>query len=244
MATVFITGSNRGLGLALVKRFANLGYDVIAHSRKKYKSFEEECKELASANKITIHHIYFELSEKEQLINAMAELENSKMTIDVLVNNAGISVIKPLMYTEYDEIETSFKVNYFAPVMITKAVSGLMIRQGHGAIVNITSMGSLGHQPGGAIYDASKSALNQFTITCAQELAPFGIRVNGVACGPIGTEMFTSMSEKVQSKLTKYTAMKRAATTDEICDAVVFLSSDKSSFITGQVIRVDGGAIL
>ena len=244
MATVFITGSNRGLGLMLLKQFATLGYDIVAHSRKKYESFEEECRKVAKENGISIKHIYFELSDKLQMQNTLEMFEQSEVPVDVLINNAGINVMKPLMYTEYEDLEESFKVNYFAPVMIAKTIGTLMMRQGSGTIVNVTSMGSLGHQPGGAIYDASKAALNQFTITAAQELAPLGIRVNGVACGPINTEMFTSMPEKVQSKLIKTTALKRAAEPEEIINMIVYLSTDKSSYVTGQILRVDGGAVI
>lgn len=244
MATVFITGSNRGLGFMLLKQFASLGYDIIAHSRKKYESFEEDCCTVAKDNGVNIKHIYFGLSDKLQMQEALEILEQSEMTVDVLINNAGINVMKPLMYTEYEDLEESFKVNYFAPVMIVKTISSLMIRQCKGVIINVTSMGSLGHQPGGSIYDASKAALNQFTITAAQELAPFGVRVNGVACGPINTDMFTSMPEKVQSKLIKTTALKRAAEPEEIINTIVYLSTDKSSYVTGQILRVDGGAII
>lgn len=244
MARVFITGSNRGLGLSLVRRFATLGYDILAHTRKKYEAFEEECQVIGKESGVKVNHIYFDLSDSEQLGKALESLEQSNYEIDVLVNNAGINTMKPLMYTEYEELEESFKINYFAPVLITKCVSSIMMRQGHGIVVNVTSMGSLGHQPAGSIYDASKAALNQFTISAAQELAPLGIRVNAVACGPINTEMFTSMPDKIQSKLIKYTAMKRVAEPDEIIDAIVYLSTDNSSYITGQILRVDGGAIL
>lgn len=244
MAKVFITGSNRGLGLGLLRRFASLGYDVLAHTRKQYTSFEAQCRDLEKEFGIKIYHIYFELSDVGQMDLVFDSLENEGIEVDVLVNNAGINTMKPLLYTDYNEMEESFRVNYYAPVMITKRICSIMMRQGHGAVVNVTSMGSLGHQPGGSIYDASKAALNQFTITAAQELAPLGIRVNAVACGPINTDMFASMPEKVQSKLIKYTALKRAANLDEIIDTIIFLSSENSSYITGQILRVDGGAIL
>ena len=244
MATVFITGSNRGLGIALVRRFAACGYDVLAHSRKQYEDFQKECEVIAKENGVKIKHLYFDLSDTEQLSHALDTIEQRELEIDVLINNAGVNTMKPLLYTEYKEMEEAFRVNYFAPVMIAKCVSSIMMRQGYGSIVNITSMGSLGHQPAGSIYDASKAALNQFTVSAAQELAPLGIRVNAVACGPINTEMFTSMPDKVQSKLIKCTALKRAAEPSEIIDTILYLSSQGASYITGQIIRVDGGAII
>ena len=123
MATVFITGSNRGLGFMLLKQFASLGYDIVAHSRKKYDPFEEECLYLAKDKGINIRHIYFELSDKQQIQDVLEKIEQSDETIDVLINNAGINVMKPLMYTEYEDLEESFKVNYFAPVIIAKTIS-------------------------------------------------------------------------------------------------------------------------
>lgn len=242
--TALITGCNRGLGLAILHKYATEGFNIIACIRKENDEFSAVCKEIEDANNIKIAPIYFELTEVSQIESAMAQVEALEVEIDVLVNNAGISVMKPLLYTDYEDLMHSFQINYFAPVMITKTIASIMMRQGHGSIVNVTSMGSLGHQPGGTIYDASKAALNQLTITAAQELAPFGIRVNAVACGPIYTEMFTTMPDKVQKKLTKATAMGRAAETDEITNFIFALSSDLSSYVTGQIIRVDGGAII
>lgn len=244
MKTALITGCNRGLGWAILQKYASEGFNIIACLRKENTDFSTACKEIESKNNISITPVYFELSDPEALQKGMEEIEALDMEIDVLVNNAGINVMKPLLYTEYEDIEQSFKVNYFAPVMITKTVASIMMRQGHGSIINVTSMGSLGHQPGGCIYDASKAALNQLTITAAQELAPLGIRVNAVACGPINTEMFSTMPEKVQKKLTKATAMNRPAETQEITNFIYALSSDQSSYVTGQIIRVDGGAII
>lgn len=244
MKTVLITGCNRGLGLAILQKYAINGYNVIACIRKENVEFSAICKDFEENNNIKITPIYFELTDASQIESAISSIEEMGCSIDVLINNAGINVMKPLLYTEYEDLQKSFQINYFAPVLITKFVSHIMMRQGYGSIINVTSMGSLGHQAGGAIYDASKAALNQLTITAAQELAPFGIRVNAVACGPIKTDMFTSMPEKVQKKLTKATAMGRAAEIHEIVDFIYTLSSEQTSYITGQIIRVDGGAII
>ena len=244
MKTVLITGCNRGLGLAILRKYAAEGYNIIACIRKENVEFTKVCNDIEKENNIKIKQIYFELTDSSRIETAMAHIESMDIEIDVLVNNAGINVMKPLLFTEYEDLLQSFQINYFAPVLITKAVASIMMRQGHGSIVNITSMGSLGHQPGGAIYDASKAALNQLTITAAQELAPLGIRVNAVACGPINTDMFTTMPEKVQKKLTKATALGRAAETEEITNFIYTLSTEQASYLTGQIIRLDGGAII
>ena len=105
-------------------------------------------------------------------------------------------------------------------------------------------MVSLGSQPGGTCYDASKAALNQLTKALSQELASFNIRVNAVAAAPMNTEMFQNLTEKTQKHATKAIAMKRPAETEEVAKAVLFLASDDASFITGDILRVDGGAIV
>ncbi len=244
MANVVITGCNRGLGLTLLKEFAKSKYNVIACTRIKNDDFVRVCDQIEEEENIKIYPIYFELNNKNQILKGMDDISKLNIEIDVLINNAGINIIKPLMFTEYEEIETSFRINYFAPVLIAKMISDLMIRQNKGVIINVSSMGSLGHQAGGSCYDASKAALNQFTISVAQELAPFNIRVNAVACGPMNTEMFNTMKEDIRKKLTKIIALKRASETEEIANVIFFLVSEKASFITGQIVRVDGGAII
>lgn len=141
-------------------------------------------------------------------------------------------------------LQKTFVINYFSTVLITKKVAEKMVRQGEGSIVSISSIGSMGHQTGGACYDASKAALNQFTVSIAQELAPFGIRVNAVAPAPMNTPMFAQMPEKAQKNLVKSVAFKRPVEPEEVVDMVDFLCSENAKFVTGQTIRVDGGAII
>ena len=144
---------------------------------------------------------------------------------------------------EYEEIEKSFQVNYFAPFLLMKEISGLMVRQGYGNIINISSVTSLVTMPAGAAYNASKAALNYLTMSGAQELAQFGVRVNAIACGIINSDMFAELKPEVQKKNLKRVAVKRTAEYSEIANTVLFLCSDKASYITGQVIRVDGGYV-
>lgn len=244
MSNVVITGSNRGLGFELLVEFAKNKHNIIACSRLRTKNFELQCKKIEIECGVKIYTIYFDLSDKDQILKGIEQIKALNIDIDVLINNAAICVIKPQLFTEYEEVENSFRVNFFAPFLITKMLSELMIRQNKGSIVNITSIGSLGHQPGGASYDTSKAALNQFTISIAQELAPFNVRVNAVACGVMQTEMFTGMREDVKKRLIKTIAFKRPANLDEISRVVMFLTLKDSSYITGQIIRVDGGAIV
>lgn len=245
MKTALITGCNGGLGKTLLKSFAVKGYNVIACAFPASEEFSDYCKDIETSCGIKIKQIIFNSTDKADFNRGLEEIDTFDDPIDVLVNNAGISIIKPIFNVEYEDLEKTFMINYFSTVMITKVVAAKMIRQeGGGSIVNITSMVSLGSQPGGACYDASKAAMNQLTKALSQELAGFNVRVNAVAAAPMNTEMFKNLTEKTQKHATKAIAMKRPAETEEVANAVLFLISDEASFITGDILRVDGGAIV
>lgn len=240
MKTAIITGCNRGIGKALMEAYATNGYEVIAIVRTMSDDFLSVIKEL-QGNGATITPICAELSDKESLLRAVKEIVDMNKPIDVLVNSAAVNVSKPIFYMDYEDVENSFKVNYLAPFLLTKEICNLMIRQGFGSVINISSVAGLSTEPAGAAYDASKAAINSLTKSVAQEVAPFGIRVNAIACSVVATDMFNNMKPDVQKKILKRIAMKRPAELKEITDIALFLSSEKASYITGQVIRVDGG---
>lgn len=244
MKTALITGCNGGLGQCLLNSFASQNHNIIACSISEDEKFMEKCAELENTHGITITHIVYDSTSAASLNVALERIESLDCEITVLINNAGINIMKPLLYTEIEDLQKTFMINYFSTVLITKKVAEKMIRQGNGSIVNVSSMGSIGHQPGGTCYDASKAALNQFTISIAQELAPFGVRVNAVAPAPMNTPMFAQMPEKTKKNLVKAVAMKRPAEPDEVVKLISFLASNDASYITGQIIRVDGGAII
>ena len=244
MKTVLITGCNGGLGTALMKRFASEGYNIIACVYPKTPEFDQYCLMIESEYKVLTKQIVYNSTSKEELLGAISTISEIQEDIDVLINNAGISIIKPLFNVEYEDLEKTFQINYFSTVMITKAVVEKMAHSNGGSIVNITSMVSMGSQPGGSCYDASKAAMNQFTKATAQELAMFNIRVNGVAAAPMNTPMFKSLTEKTQKHATKAIAMKRPAEVEEVANVAYFLTTEQASFITGDIIRVDGGAIV
>lgn len=244
MKTAIITGCNGGLGQCLLNRFASLNYNIIACSISEDEEFVKKSVELENTHGIIITHIVYDSTNAASLNAALEKIESLDCEITVLINNAGINIMKPLLYTDIEDLEKTFQINYFSTVLITQKVAEKMIRQGEGTIVNVSSMGSLGHQPGGTCYDASKAAINQFTISIAQELAPFGIRVNAVAPAPMNTPMFTLMPEKTKKNLVKAVAFKRPAEPEEIVNLITFLTSNEASYITGQIIRADGGAII
>jgi len=241
MKTVLITGCNRGLGKGIMERFASEGYNIIALIRKENEEFSKLINALIEKYGITITPVYAQLDCIDSLMTAINSIVAMEQPIDVLINNAAINICKPAFYMGYEEVEKSFKINYFAPFLLCREVGALMMRQGSGSIVNISSVAGLVTEAGGAAYDASKAALNTFTKSFAQEVAPLGVRVNAVACSVVLTDMFNALKPEVQKKTLKKVAMRRPSEIDEIANTILFLTSEKASYITGQIIRVDGG---
>jgi 3-oxoacyl-[acyl-carrier protein] reductase len=163
-------------------------------------------------------------------------------SIDVLVNNAGIVSKNALfMMTPIDTIREVFEVNFFGQMLVTQFAARVMSRQKRGSIVNVSSIAALDGDPGQLEYVASKAALIGATKKLAKELAPSGIRVNAVAPGITETGMLSRMSIDVKEKILNKSDMKRVAAPADIAQAILFLASDLSSYITGQILRVDGG---
>lgn len=242
MKTIVITGCNRGLGKQLLLSFAEKGYRIIAFIRKQNEEFSEFVDELKEKYSTDIRVVYADFREETSLNRALDEIENMNFKIDVLINNAGINnSTRPIFNTEYSDVEECFKVNYFAPFLITKRIASLMIHEGDGSIVNISSTVSINTDMAESCYGASKAALNLFTKSVAQELAPFNVRMNAVACGVMNTDMFNGFDDKVKKKATKRIGLRRPAELSEIASMVMYLASEESKYITGSIIPVDGG---
>ncbi len=143
--------------------------------------------------------------------------------------------------TSIDSLKDIFEVNYFAPIELMQLVSRQMIRQKSGVIINMASVGGIEAQPGYLAYGSSKSSLIWATRSIAKELAPYGIRVNAIAPGLIKTDMGLYKSDEELRKTIERTPMKRMGLPEDISSAAVYLASDMSSFMTGQVMQIDGG---
>lgn len=242
MKTVLITGCNRGLGKTLVESFAKEGYNIIALIRNKNEDFDLFADNLCKDCGITISKYYAEFSEEASLNAALDEIEASGVCIDVLVNNAGVNLsTSPMFNTDYSDVELSFKINYLSVFAITKRIAYGMIRNSNGSIINISSTISLNPGMAESCYGASKAALNLFTESVAQELAPFNVRMNAVACGVMNTDMFAAFDDKTKKKSVKRISLNRPAELKDISNMVLFLASDKASYITGSILKVDGG---
>lgn len=240
---VLITGTNRGIGRAILEKFAKEGYNIWAHARKQNFQFEEDLEKLAKENNIWIKPVYFDLSDENAIKEGFKQIYKEKLPIDVLVNNAGIVYVDLFQMTPMSKIKELFEVNVFAIMILTQLVLKVMTRQQSGSIINCASIAGLDAVPVHSIYSATKGAIISFTKSLSAELAQSGLRVNAVAPGVVDTDMISSIKEKVTGDLFGGRAMKRLARGEEIANVVEFLASDKASYITGQVIRVDGGSI-
>lgn len=236
-----ITGSNRGIGKALVEAFANAGYNIWACARKPMPDFEAWVKETAEKEQVWIKPVYFEMTDADALNKGIQSVINEVVSVDVLVNNAGISSVGLLSMSKVEDIETLFQVNYFAMLRIIQIVIKRMSRQRKGVIINMGSLAGIEPQPGKIAYGSSKAAVMMMTKCLAKELGPIGIRVNAIAPGPIETEMIHQYKDEMLEKLASESALRRLGKKEEIAQVALFLASEQSSYINGEIIKVDGG---
>lgn len=242
--TAFITGSNRGLGRTVLEEFAKNGVDIIAHARKKTPDFKKTLEETAEKYGVRITPVYFDMTDTAKIKTCVQDLIRSRKQVDILVNNAGILSKGLFAATKIEDIKAVFDINFFSHLVLTQLILKIMCRNKSGSIVNIGSVGGLDAGMGNTAYAASKAALMTWTKTLGAEFGSFGIRANAVAPFLTQTDMENQFSENEREKMISHISLKRAARAEEIAKIVVFLASDESSFINGQIIRADGGVIL
>lgn len=237
-----VTGTNRGIGAAIVAEFAAQGANVWACARRAEPSFLEACARLAQEHGVWIEPVIFDLAEEDGIKAGVQQIRAGKKPVDILVNNAGVVPENRLfLMADPAEMQRVFSVNFFAAMQLTQRMAKLMIRQKSGAIVNVCSIAALDGEPAQMEYVASKAALIGATRKLASELGSYGIRVNGVAPGPTRTDMLAAMEEGLRDRMEAATLLKRLAEPQEIASVVSFLASDMASYMTGQILRVDGG---
>lgn len=239
--TALITGCNRGIGKEVVRLFAEQGINVICGIRKENTNFQIFLDELSKKNNISTETLFIDFKDENSIKNGIKPLLMRKQQIDILVNNAGIATGGFLQMTSMQQLHEVFQVNFFSHVLVTQMISKLMMRQKNGVIINLGSVAGLDNFAGYTAYGSSKAAMMSFTKTIARELAPYNIRVNAIAPGLTDTGMANQMEEKAWKEMVARTDMNRLGKPEEIANLIVFLASDKASFITGNVYRIDGG---
>lgn len=239
--TALITGCNRGIGKAILELFAREGADIIACTRKGSEEQLQLYKDFERCHNIHIYPYYFDLGKDEVIKEALKQISSNHTKIDCLVNNAGIPAGGLMIMTSQKALREVFQINYFAQVQITQFVVKNMMKFKSGSIIFMSSVMGLDALPGGTAYGASKSAIAMLVKTLSKELGSFSIRVNGIAPNLIETEMAHKMEEKSYNDMIQRCSLKRIGTADEVAKTALFLASEESSYITGQIIRVDGG---
>ena len=239
--TVVITGANRGIGLAILKRFAVNGANIIACARNESEEFAGLIAQLSSLNSISIKSIYFDMENSADVKEAGYQIARMDCGIDALINNAGIASGGFFQMTSIDEMRKLFEINFFSQIALSQIISRKMMRNKMGSIINIASNAGLIGGQGMLAYGSSKAALILATKVMATELGKFNIRVNAIAPTVTKTDMYDQMEEKAREKLRSSSALGRPANPDEVANTALFLASELSSYINGQIICMDGG---
>jgi 3-oxoacyl-[acyl-carrier protein] reductase len=236
-----ISGCNRGIGKAILEKFAFNGANIFAVVRKSNDDFEEYVSGLRKKANVNIDILEADFSDEESVKSCAKDILSKKVRIDIIVNNVGTSYTQtPFMMTKLSAMKETFQVNYFSHIYLTQLLSKNMMKNKSGSVIFISSAAAF---DGGANveYVSSKAAMVGATKRLAMELGKFNVRVNAVAPGLTDTDLVKDLSTEDEGIALNMTIMGRKGRPEEIADSVLFLGSDMSSFITGQTLHVDGG---
>lgn len=241
--TALITGTNRGIGRSILEKFALEGANVFAHARKRSDEFEKFISDISKKYNVKIVPLYFDLVDSENLKKELTEVVKSREPVHILVNSAGKEHGGFFQMTPDSTIKDIFEVNLFAQMQITRIIMKILMKQNTSSIINISSVSGIDLPEGNCAYGVSKAAFIAFTKVLAAECGRFNIRVNTIAPGLIDTDMFRKIEEKAKKGLVARASLNRLGSPEEVANLAAFLASDESSFVNGQVIRIDGGMI-
>lgn len=240
---VLITGGSRGIGKETAKVYAENGYDVAINyvsDRTDVEGIKKEFQDMG----VKCLMIKADVSNEEDVNNMVEKVISEFGKIDVLVNNAGITKDTLLMRMSKEDFDKVIDINLKGTFLVTKAVSKYMMKKRCGSIINLSSVVGVAGNSGQSNYSASKAGIIGFTKSIAKELASRNIRANAVAPGFIETDMTNVLKDEVKESIGNQIPLKRMGTAREVAEVIYFLGTEKSSYITGQVINIDGGMVM
>ncbi len=239
--TALVTGASRGIGRAIAVAFAGGGAKVALNYASNEAAAKEALEECVKAGAETARLFRFDVADPASCAQAVEAVVKELGSLDVLVNNAGIALDQLVMRVKDEDWQRQLQVNLTGAFNLIRAAARPMMKARGGAIVNLTSVvGEMGNA-GQAAYASAKAGLIGLTKSVARELASRNVRVNAVAPGYIDTDMTASLPEAAKAKMMEMIPLARLGTAEDVADAVAWLASDRASYVTGEVLRVNGG---
>ena len=241
--TVLITGGTRGIGKETAKIYAKKGYNLVLNYVSDKTNVEEIRKQMSELGSEVLI-VKADVSKADEVDKMIEQAIEKFKKIDVLVNNAGITKDGLLLRMSEEDFDKVVEINLKGTYLVTKAVIKYMMKQKQGSIINLTSVVGVTGNAGQCNYAASKAGVIGFTKSVAKEVASRQIRVNAVAPGFIKTDMTEDLQDDIKEKINEQIPLKRMGEASEVAKLIYFLGSEDSSYITGQVINVDGGMVI
>lgn len=238
-----VTGAGRGIGRAVALQFVKYGAKVVVNYRSSISQVEELLNEIKISGGEAIA-VQADISKEDEVKKLIEEAASQFGRIDILVNNAGITKDTLMMRMTEEDFMSVININLKGTFLCTKYASNVMLKQRSGRIINLSSVVGITGNVGQVNYAASKAGVIGMTKAAARELAVRGITVNAVAPGFIETDMTQQLSDKIKEASIQGIPLKRFGKAEEIAGAVSFLASEAASYITGQVLQVDGGMVM